>query len=91
MDADVIIPEQMLIFMDITDSFVKPFKVGQCYISESGCYGIGRSFQSPDLVVAHHQSKFVKFGTFTTSTSTNKPEPCMFSVDTIYSACIAVP
>ena len=82
---------QMLIFMDIKNSFVKPFKVGQCYISEPGCYGMGWSFQSPDLVVAHQQRKFVKFGKFATTTNTNKPELCMFPVDAIHSACIAVP
>ena len=77
--------------MDITESFIKPFQIGQCHITEPGVYAIGRRFQSQDFVVAHQQSKFVKYGEFIVSPLTNLPQLCMFPVDAIHSPCIAVP
>ena len=90
-DVGEIIPAQLLIFLDITESFIKPFQIGQCHITEPGVYAIGRTFQSQDFVVAHQQSKFVKYGEFIVSPLTNLPELCMFPVDAIHSPCIAVP
>ena len=80
-----------MIFLDITESFIKPFQIGQCCITEPGVYAIGRTFQSQNFVVAHQQSKLVKYGEFIKSPITNLPELCMFPVDSIHSPCTAVP
>ena len=77
--------------MDITESIIKPFQIGQCHITEPGVYAIGRTFQSQTFVVAHQQSKFVKYGEFIVSLLTNLPELCMFPVDALNSPCVAVP
>jgi Plavaka transposase len=86
------IPAQLLVFIDLSKNFLKKFKIGQCYIDEAGCYAIGRSFQSSDdFIQGHQQSKFYDYGKLVISDQTNKPELCMFPVDSITSCCIAVP
>lgn len=89
--AKEIIPAQLLIFMDLNNNFIKPFKVGQCKIVETGSYAIGRTFQSSKLMPAHQQSKLIGYGQLAISDKTKKPELFMFPVDSIHSTCLAVP
>ena len=91
-DANEKIPAQLLVFVDLKDNFLKKFKIGQCFIDEAGCYAIGRSFQSSDeFIKGHQQSHFYDYGKLVISETTNRPQLCMFNVESIHSTSIAVP
>jgi len=91
-DENEKIPAQLLVFVDLKDNFLKKFKIGQCFIDEAGCYAIGRSFQSSDeFIKGHQQSHFYDYGKLVISETTNRPQLCMFNVESIHSTSIAVP
>lgn len=99
-----IIPAKLLIFMDISTSFISTFQIGDCYVTESGYYALGYSFLDSKLIGGHRVNSLVFWGTLLPSIGeiphdismlTEMPFPehklCIFPVDSIESTCIAVP
>ena len=85
------IPAQIQIFMDLSSNFKKTFQVGQSFVTEPGYYAIARTFQDVSTEKAHGESKIVYFGELVYDAATNRPQMCMFSVDSICNSMVAVP
>ena len=84
------VPAQLNIFIDLSSNFVKPFQMGQSFVTESGYYAIGRSFQDGLNVEAHQTSKLVQYGELIYDKH-DLPELCIFSVESITNTMVAVP
>jgi hypothetical protein len=88
-----LIPAKILIFMDLTSNFKKPFGSHITgYINHKSCYGIGYSFQNLLHERAHGISNLVQYGKLMTENKrSSSPQLCFFPVDSIATPCIAVP
>ena len=101
-DEDEPTPAKLLIFIDLTEIFIKWFKVGDCYVTEKGHYAIAYSFQDNPKTAGHLTSSLVLWGTLIPSVGVidnnklnNIPykehKLCILPVDSIESTCIAMP
>ncbi len=85
------VPAQIQIFMDLSSNFKKSFQVGQSFVSEAGCYAVARTFQDVSTEKAHGQSKIVNYGEIVYDEFNEKPQLCMFNIESISTSMIAVP
>jgi hypothetical protein len=87
------VPAKMLIFMDLSDNLLEPFQVGTSCVTEAGYYAIAYSCNTANddiktmdtLLVEKNQLIMEDHGT------KEKPQLCMFNVESILSTCVAVP
>ena len=85
------VPAQIQIFIDLSLNFKKPFQIGQSFVTEAGYYAIARTFQEASTEKAHGESKLVYYGELVYDAVTNRPQMCMFSVDSICNSMVSVP
>ena len=86
------VPAKILIFMDLSDNFIKPFQVGTSFVTEASYYAVAHTCNTSNNIMGHLDSMLVEFNTLLVEKeNSNQPQLCMFSVDTIISPCVAVP
>lgn len=98
-----IVPAKLLIFIDLSNIFLKTFQIGDCYVTEKGFYALAYSFEDNPTIGGHLTSKLVMWGTLIPDDSEiidkkkgkadtfKEHKLCIFSVDAIESPCVAVP
>ena len=84
-----LLPCKMLIFLDLTQSFLRKFEVGTSIVAKPGIYALGYSINEQSLNSVLGISRLVRNGDL--NMKNGHPELCMFSVESIVEPCVAAP
>jgi hypothetical protein len=86
------VPAKLLIFMDLSDNFLESFQVGTSYVTEPGYYAIAYTCNTVNNPLESMDTLLVEYNLLVMDTQSiiNKPQLCMFNVESILSTCVAV-
>jgi hypothetical protein len=86
------VPVQILLFLDLRQSFLKKFEFGGRVIDSPGVYAFSRIIEERRMQKAHQVSKLVEFGYF--KNKENKPDEPIYTLintELFVEPCISVP
>jgi hypothetical protein len=90
---NVPIPAKMLIFVDLSETYLEPFHVGTSYVSEAGYYAIAYSCNTANNPLQVMDTLLIEYNQLIMEHASTIPKPqlFMFSLESILSPCVAVP